>query len=196
MTIEITEEGPSGLVAYSRISIAFQIREIVDIIEPADGRGQLMLSERSLACPYQKDYDALPGDSPVHWPQRFDLSNWGLFTARAGERSLGGAAVAFDTPGLEMLEGRSDLALLWDIRVAPEARGRGVGSALFRAAESWARARGCSVLKIETQNTNAPACRFYAKKGCVLRAIHRFAYKQLPHEIQMLWYKDLLPEAG
>lgn len=51
-------------------------------------------------------------------------------------------------------------------------------------------------LKIETQNTNAPACRFYARRGCVLRAIRRFAYPLLPNEVELLWYKELLPETG
>ena len=51
-----------------------------------------------------------------------------------------------------MLGGRDDLAVLWDIRVSPPERGTGVGSALFRAAEDWAGTRGCTWLKIETQN--------------------------------------------
>jgi hypothetical protein len=58
-----------------------------------------------------------------------------------------------------MLNGRNDLAVLWDVRVHPEYRGRGVGHRLFTAAAEWARTRDCRVLKIETQNINAPACR-------------------------------------
>jgi GNAT superfamily N-acetyltransferase len=52
--------------------------------------------------------------------------------------------------------GRDDVAVLWDIRVSPRERGRGIGSALFRAAGDWARARGCRWFKIETQNVNVP----------------------------------------
>jgi GNAT superfamily N-acetyltransferase len=102
--------------------------------------------------------------------------------------------VAFRTPGLDMLEGRDDLAVLWDLRVAPEVRGRGVGSGLFRAAEAWARARGCRRMKMETQDINVPACRFYARRGFVLRAADRFAYRGFPAETQLLWYEDLVPE--
>lgn len=102
-----------------------------------------------------------------------------------------GAVIAFNTPGVDMLDGRSDLAVLWDIRVAPEARGKGVGSALFRAVESWAAARGCRQLKIETQNVNVPACRFYQRQGCVVGGIRRLAYPELPDEVQLLWYKEL-----
>ena len=104
---------------------------------------------------------------------------------------MGGAVVAFDTPGLIMLEGRRDLAVLWDIRVDPDHQRRGVGTALFGAAETWSRTRGCRQLKIETQNVNVPACRFYLGQGCVLGGINRFAYREFPEEVQLLWYKDL-----
>jgi GNAT superfamily N-acetyltransferase len=84
-----------------------------------------------------------------------------------------------------------DISVLWDIRVAPDARGRGVGSALFERVEAWALAQGCRQLKVETQNINVPACGFYARHGCELRAIHHAAYPELQEEIQLLWYKDL-----
>jgi hypothetical protein len=48
--------------------------------------------------------------------------------------------------------------------------------------------RGARVLKVESQNTNVPACRFYAGRGFLLRAVRRGAYPELPHEIQLLWY--------
>ena len=62
---------------------------------------------------------------------------------------------------------------------------------LFQAAAKWARSRGCRQLKIETQNINVPACKFYASQGCELRTIHPDAYPELPDEIQLLWYLDL-----
>jgi GNAT superfamily N-acetyltransferase len=89
-----------------------------------------------------------------------------------------------------MLEGRGDLAVLWDIRVRPERRGQGIGPALLRGAADWARQRGCTQLKIETQNVNAPACRFYASQGCELGVIHRHAYAGQPHvahETMLIW---------
>src|SRR5262249_9175844 len=118
-------------------------------------------------------------------------SNWGLLSAHAGGHRVGGVVIAFRSPGVDMLEGRTDLAVIWDLRVRPEARGRGVGAALFRAAEAWAAARGCRRLKVETQNINVPACRFSARQGCVRGAITRLAYDELPDETQLIWYKDL-----
>ena len=123
---------------YARISIAFEVSEIVDIAESTTTPGGFDISERRLDRSYVKDYDQLPGERPIQWPQRFDLSNWGLFGARVDRQRVGSAAVAFDTPGLDMLDGRRDLAVLWDIRVAPQARGRGVGTKLFRTVERWA----------------------------------------------------------
>jgi GNAT superfamily N-acetyltransferase len=90
-----------------------------------------------------------------------------------------------------MLEGRDDLALLWDIRVAPEWRGQGVGSALLGAVERFALAARCTSLKVETQDINVPACRFYMRNGFELRAAIRAAYPKFPEETMLLWYKQL-----
>ncbi len=195
MDIEISEEPMTALAEYARVPIAFEVNRVLDIATQDNGLGGFVLSERRLEVPYVKDYDAIEGEGPTRWARRFALSNWGLIAARLEGRRVGGAAIAFNTEGM-MLEGRSDLAVLWDIRVSAEARGKGVGSGLFRAAEAWAAARGCRRLKVETQNINVAACRFYARQGCVLGAIHCFAYPEFPDEIQMLWYKDLLPMAA
>ena len=189
--MEIVEEPITAAAELALIPIAFEVESVFDVSAHDGGLGGLVLSERRLAVPYVKDYDAYEGESPTQWAERFDVSNWGLLGAHSDGARVGGAVVAFDTEGVRMLEGRRDLAVLWDIRVAPGSRGRGVGSALFRAAEAWAAERGCRQLKIETQNINVPACRFYARQGCVLGAINRFAYRELPDEAQLLWYKTL-----
>lgn len=186
MRIEIVEERKPHLADYARVPIAFEVRTVLDVRAADDGG--FTLSERAIDPPYTKDYDVHEG--PESWT-RFDLRNWGWFGALADGRRVGGAAVAFDTPGVHMLEGRRDLAALWDIRVAPDARGHGAGAALFRAAEAWATVQGCRQMKIETQNINAPACRFYARMGCRLGAIDPAAYPALPDETQLLWFKDL-----
>ena len=191
MRVEVSEEPMTALEEYASIPIAFEVGSILDVRPAGNGPCEFVLTERHLDLPYVKDYDSINGEGPTQWARQFDLSSWGLFTARAGGRLVGGAVVAFSTPGLVMLEGRYDLAVLWDLRVSPEARGQGVGSALFRAADGWARARGCGQLKVETQNINVAACRFYARQGCVLRAVNHRAYPGLAEEVQLLWYKDL-----
>ena len=193
--MDIREESPSFLDEYARVSIAFEVNRILDLSVRSDGLGGFALVERPLSPSFVKDYDAIPGNHPTDWARQFDLSNWGFLSARLGGEYVGGAAVAVKTPGLFTLEDRGDLAVVWDIRVAPHVRGRGVGAALFGAAEQWAEAQSCRRLKVETQNINVPACQFYASQGCVLGAIDRFAYPDLPEEVQLLWYKSLAGRA-
>ena len=147
----------------------------------------LTVCERILDEPYCKDYDTL--EAPATWTSRFDISNWGLLGAFADGRRVGGAVIAFDSAGIEILEGREGFAALWDLRVKPDCRGRGIGAALFRAVEHWAALKGCTELRIETQNNNVPACRFYERQGCELRQINPDAYPTLPYEIQLIWSK-------
>ena len=191
MRIEIREEPITTLDQYASIPIAFEVGSILDVLATANSLGEFILIERPLDGPYIKDYDSINEEEPSQWARRFDISNWVLFAAWAEGRRVGGAVVAFNTPGLNMLEGREDLAVLWDIRVSPEAQGQGVGSALFREAEAWAKAKGCQQLKVETQNINVVACRFYARQGCELGAVNHKAYPEFPDEVQLLWYKDL-----
>jgi GNAT superfamily N-acetyltransferase len=188
MGIEIRHESAATLEEYARIPIAFDVSEVFDVA--AEGSNRFTLTARPLTHSYSKDYDAI-GDGPVEWPQRFDVSNWAFFAAFANGQRIAGAIVAYRTANMDMLEGRDDLAALWDIRVAPPARRRGVGAALFGAAATWASGAGCRHLKVETQNNNVAACRFYAQQGCVLRAAHWGVYPELPGEVQLLWYKDL-----
>jgi GNAT superfamily N-acetyltransferase len=196
MTVQIREEPPSVLAEYARVPIAFEVLERLAVSAPNGGLGGLRLSAESVAAPYVKDYDADPDHRPTAWARRFDLTRWGVLAGRVEGECVGGAAVAWGTSGLAASEGRTDLAVLWDLRVAPALRGRGVGQAIFRAAEAWAAARGARWLKVETQNVNVRACRFYARQGCVLGAVHRFAYPDLPEEAQLLWYKLLEANAG
>jgi ribosomal protein S18 acetylase RimI-like enzyme len=191
MNLEITEEPINAAAELAHVPIAFRVESVLDVSSRDSGLGGLILSERRLDTPYLKDYDTLEDEGPTHWSARFDVSNWGLIVARLNGVLVGAAVVAFNTEGISLLEGRKDLAVLWDIRVSPERRGRGIGSALFRAVEGWAAARRCKQLKIETQNTNVPACRFYAGRGCELGTINRLAYPGDVDEVQLLWYKTL-----
>jgi GNAT superfamily N-acetyltransferase len=191
MQIDITLEPAPSLAEYAGVPSAFEVREIFEVAAPDNGLGGFVLSPRAVDRPYVKDYDVLPGEHPLDWAARFALAGWGFFAARSRGERVGGAAVALGAHEAALLDGRDDLALLWDIRIAPGARGQGVGAALFAAVETRARERGCRRLNVETQNVNVPACRFYARQGCVLGAVDRFAYPALPDEVQLTWYKDL-----
>jgi GNAT superfamily N-acetyltransferase len=193
MSLEIRQEAvTSGALAeHGSISIAFEVDRVLEVMLADGGLGGISLTETAVAEPYLKDHDTSEGEGPARWAGLFDLSNWGLLTAWRGGTRVGGAVIAFRTPLLYMLEGRDDVAALWDLRVAPEQRGAGVGSALFGAVEDWAAARDAGWLKIETQNVNARACRFYVRMGCALGGIDRFAYPDLPDEVRLVWWKRL-----
>lgn len=183
-SLEVRIESFESLSDYSRIPIRFSVCRIYHVVDD-------QLVEATVPEPWETDYDLQAGHSPVDLPRRFDVSSWGCLTAWLAEERVGGALVAWNTPGVDMLEGRDDLAVLWDLRVAPRARGMGAGTALFSAVEAWARARGCCELKVETQNVNVPACEFYQRQGCRLSQVRRDAYPDLPGEIQLIWSKAL-----
>lgn len=83
-------------------------------------------------------------------------------------------------------------ALVDDLAVHRASRGCGIGRALFDAARDWARGAGLAGLRLETQSTNLPACRFYARQGLRLGGADRLLYAALPglgHETALFWYQ-------
>ena len=154
MIVHVAEERSTSLREYARIPIAFEVREILEVGESASSRGsnRVVLTPRPFEAPYVKDYDVDGG--PEAWEARFDLSQWRFFVARVSGERVGGAAVVFRAPGMDMLRDRTDVAILWDIRVAPTARRHGVGAALMGSVEAWSAAHGARWLEVETQNIN------------------------------------------
>ena len=187
--IVLREESVEDLTAYSEISISFLVERVL-VPDPAQGSTRFI--EEAQSPPYPKDYDSEPGGHPTEWPQRFDTSTWVVISAWSGSDRIGGVVVAHGNDQVDMLEGRDNLAVVWDIRVSPEYRGRGVGGQLIRAAEVWAGSRGCTELKVETQNINVPACRFYESAGFRIGTVNPGAYPELPSETQLLWYKNIM----
>jgi GNAT superfamily N-acetyltransferase len=187
----IIEESIDVLPEYGRVPIAFEVRTMFDVKVIDNGLGGFLLSERKVDPPYVKDYDSVEKERSTSWAGRWDISNWGVISAFLDDSRVGGGVIAYDTPGVTKLEGRKDIAALWDIRVQPEFRRKGIGSSLFAATVLWAAQRSCRLLKVETQNINVPACRFYVKQGCVLGTVNRFAYDEFPDEVELIWYKEL-----
>ncbi|MBT6614657.1 MAG: GNAT family N-acetyltransferase [Deltaproteobacteria bacterium] len=67
------------------------------------------------------------------------------------------------------------------------ASGNGIGQKLFDAAVQWAKDKMCKELKVETQNINFGANKFYKKQGCRISAIERSAYETHPNEVKLVW---------
>lgn len=162
LAIELKEQRVEDWIGYAGVSIAFRVSRV---LVPAPDLGPLAFREELARVPRWKDYDATPGCHPTSWPERFDTASWRVISAWRGSQRVGGTVLIPGPSPIEMLEGRDDLALIWDLRVSPELRGQGIGSTLLSAAEQWARSRGHTELKVETQNINAEACGFYQKCG-------------------------------
>jgi len=194
MEIKIQEIKAERLSEYAKIPISFEVKSIFQVDLINNGLDGIRLHEEKVVTFYVKDYDSYEDGGPERWIRQFNTHNWGIFLAVKDNKPVGGATVAFDTPGVNMLCGRKDLAVLWDIRVHPDFRHQGIGTKLFQYAVDWSKKRGCKQFKIETQNVNANACKFYMKQGCKLGAIDRYGYFGHPkvgHEVMMIWYLDL-----
>ncbi len=176
-TIETASLSSPQLEEYAAIPIAF---EVTSVLKPCRGADALVdFSEEAVAQPYVKDYDAIDG-GPHTWSRRFDVSQWILLLCRAEGRAVGGAAIAL-----------ADVATLWDIRVAPDCRGQGIGRALLEVAATQSLARGRREMHVETQNINVPACRFYESIGFQLRTVREDVYPDCPGEMELRWVKAL-----
>ena len=185
MPIEVIRESSDFLSEYRAVPMTVEVRSRFDIRPDACG---YHLAERQIE-PYIKDYDGV--ESPLDWPLMFDISNWPFFSALDDGIRVGGAVIAYKTPGLDMLRGEKDTACLWDIRVRPEMRGSGVGTVLFNFAVDWCRDKGVRRVRIETQDVNVPACRFYQKMGCRLETVKADAYPAEMNEKQLIWLLEL-----
>jgi ribosomal protein S18 acetylase RimI-like enzyme len=180
------------LEKYSQIPISYEVQSILNVELIGDGLKGMVFQRQEVASSYIKNYDQQ--ELPTSWPDKFDTSNWRLFLAFKDKKHVGGIIVAYKTPGVYMLDGRDDLAVVWDIRVLSDYRHKGIGTILFQKAIAWSRDKHCRQLKVETQNVNVAACEFYIKQGCKLGAINRYAYRGdslSKREVQLLWYLDL-----
>ena len=189
MAIEVVEEGVEALPAYAAVSIAFEVRSV---FRPAPTEGGRALVEEPVTEPWVKDYDLL--NPPLLWRERWNSADRGLLTAYEEGRRAGGAVVVGRSNDPVTPTEREDVLVLWDLRVRPERRGAGIGTALFERALAWGRERHYRRLKAETQNVNVPACRFYERRGCTLQEVVPGAYRALPDEVMLIYGRDLSPE--
>ncbi|HEY2855979.1 MAG TPA: GNAT family N-acetyltransferase [Gemmatimonadaceae bacterium] len=188
MPIDIRRENADALTVYASIPNAFEVREVIDLA--ALDLGVASLPVRAVT-PRIKDYDALPHNDPASWLARRRIFDWVFLLANAEGRTIAGAVVITEESEVIALGGRPRNALLWDLRVAPAWRRRGLGRALLREAEVTAREAGAQALDVETQDTNVPPCRLYASCGFSLADVHIHGYRSLTDEAKLLWTKTL-----
>ena len=188
MYVEIRREDRRSLAAYATVPIAFAVSAVVDATRLRLGEADL--SFRPAGPPRVKNYDAYIGNGPLSWANRFSMDTWVFLAAydEHGER-IGGAVVISDAAAIAEIGGRPSHAVLWDLRVTPLARRRGVGRALLTAADKVARAADCCGLDAETQDINAAACLLYAAGEFILTAIAPASYPEAATETKLVWTK-------
>ena len=181
LDIHILEQGPSSFAEHGLIPISYIVSSRLDLEALRSGS-----VEEVPVKPFTKNYDDCVEDRPEELGNHHDVSKWVLIVAFSGDERVGGAIVAWAS-GHPILENRMDLASIVDIRVRPELRGMGIGSAVFRGVVRWAASKGCAELRIETQDVNAGACRFYRAMGCTVHSIREGFYGPEIDEAQLIW---------
>lgn len=185
---KIIDESPHMLDEYCKVSMKYKVESEFRIELLNNGIDGIKFIEESVK-PYWKNYDS-EEDNPSLLSNIFNLKNWHVISAFDDEKRIGGAIIAYNTPGVNMLEGRDDIAVIWDLRIDKEYRGKGIGSNIFNKCIEWTKSKKCSRVKVETQNNNVNACKFYAKQGAKLSNINKFAYSN-NNEVQLIWSIEL-----
>lgn len=188
--LHLVAEPASCLSEYGLIPIAFRVTERL-VFRSKEEAGESIWRTHPVEPSYVKDYDRIPANRPVDWADRWDLTKWCFIAAFIAGQRVAGAAVILDPTEFEHTPTHPDVSVLWDVRVHPNSRCRGVGCALLTFAEEHARSRGIRGVKVETQDINVAACRLYARAGYRLVEINPCAYPEHPDEIQLIWQKDL-----
>ena len=96
--------------------------------------------------------------SRAQYRRHLDSDTALVLVASANHRRFLGTAVVFFRKG-------SRVARLYSIASKPEARGKGVGTALLDAVEAAARQRRCLAVRLEVRDDNANAVRLYERHG-------------------------------
>lgn len=96
--------------------------------------------------------------SRAQYRRHLDSDSALVLVASANHRNFLGTAVVFFRKG-------SRVARLYSIASKPQARGKGVGTALLDAIEAAARQRRCRAVRLEVRDDNAGAVRLYERHG-------------------------------
>ena len=79
-----------------------------------------------------------------------------------------------------------------DLAISRSYRRAGIGKRLMDEAVAWAAVLKLRAIRLETQSTNVPACRFFARYGFVRGGPDRYLYSQLDEdvrgEVALYWY--------
>jgi len=189
--ITYKEVDKSYFELYDKVEMNVPVRSKYIVERIDSGLGGVLLKEVKVE-PYTKDLSIY--ERAIEYEKQFDISNWRFYMAFDGDMPIGAMTIAGTTNGMNMLAGRDDACVLWDIRVDDAYKYQGVGQKLLDMGIFGAKEDGYRQMIIECQNNNIPACKFYKKQGAVLSKIDMYAYYSEPEirdEIQFVWYLDI-----
>jgi hypothetical protein len=83
--VGIRAESVADLDRHGELSMAFEVRTVLDVELVEAGVGGLLLKERVVDEPWVKDHDAAER-GPTSRASRLDVSNWGLLGAYENDR--------------------------------------------------------------------------------------------------------------
>ena len=188
---EIKEMDKTCFPLYDQVSMNVDVRSEYRVTRIDNGLGGLVFEEENVA-PYVKDLSKY--EKAVEYEEMFDISSWRFYMAFDGDIPVGAMTIAGATEGMNMLGGRTDVCVLWDIRVADGYKHKGIGQRLLYQGIAGAKADGYRLMIIECQNNNVPACKFYRKQGALLSKVDMNAYDSEPdiaNEVQFVWHLHL-----
>ena len=188
---QVIDPSATFLEEYEKIPMLVDVHSILRLEKIDRGLGGILMREVAVE-PYVRDLGQY--EPPTGFVENFDIRPWGFFAAYDQDRMVAAATVACKTNEIKMLDNRDDLCLLWDIRIDDAYKRLGIGSKVMGMALSWARGKGLRQMKIECQNINIPAVRFYHKHGAVLGTLDEYFYYddlESRDEVALMWYIDL-----
>lgn len=189
--ITYKEVDKSLLELYDTVAMNVDVRSEYRVKRINNGIGGLILEETPVD-PYIKDLSIY--ERATEYENEFDITNWRFYMAFDSDIPVGAMTVVGKTEGLNMLYGREDACVLWDIRIADTYKRKGIGQKLMDLGVLNAKKDGYQQMIIECQNNNVQACKFYQKQGAVLSKIDMYAYylePEIRNEIQFIWYLDI-----
>lgn len=168
---------PEDLAVLDGLDLAFTIDQIYRVGRDEHG---FTLVEQRVEPPIRRAYESMASQEE----ELRDLP----FTVVA---EWDGAPAGFAAAAYEAWNRR---AAIRHIHVAAEHRGRGVGRALMREIETFARSVGARCVWLDTQNTNVPAIRFYRRMGFRLCGLDDSFYdpgETAPGEVALFFAREL-----
>lgn len=95
--------------------------------------------------------------SRAQWRRHIESSSAAVF--------VGGTPVRVDAAAVVFYRRNARTARLYSLAVGSHARGTGLGGALLASAETDARTRGCTSMRLEVRSDNPAAIALYERRG-------------------------------